>query len=349
MAVADARGIARELLDWFSHDGRDLPWRRPPRTPYRVLVAETMLQQTRASVVAARFEAFLHRYPDFATLAAAQLDDVLRAWEGLGYYRRAEALWRTAGLIAARGQMPTEREELLKLPGIGPYSASALRSFAFSLPDPALDANLRRVALRLAGDRTDPLRAPAQQRARGLLADVLAAGPPADLSDALMDLGAMVCTARRPRCDDCPIERWCAANKSGEPEAFGRPAARSARRELQIVALRVESEQGVLWRPRPATGLLAGLWEPPHLLAPEQPTETAILAMLREWGVQGARDTGERWPMSHAFTHQKWFGEVRRIEADAVPPAAPARWLDPHGLAAVALPSAFRAVLSRGW
>ncbi len=349
VATADAQSIAEELMEWFSHEGRDLPWRRPPRTPYRVLVSELMLQQTRADVVARRFEAFVDRYPDFAALAQATLDDVLRAWEGLGYYRRAQALWRTARVVAARGELPVEREELLRLPGIGPYSASAVRSFAFSLPDPALDANLRRVALRVMGERADPARAQAQKAAHGLLSEVLKAGPPADLSDALMDLGALVCTSRGPRCEICPIARWCAGRESGEPEAFGRPAAKGARRELRIVALRVESELGLLWRPRPSKGLLAGLWEPPHLLAPEQPGEGEIDRLLATWGVRGARDTGERWPMSHVFTHQAWIGEVRRIEAESLPPSAPARWLNRHALAEVALPSAFRAVLSKGW
>ena len=341
--------LVRELLDWFSFAGRDLPWRRPPRTPYRVLVSEMMLQQTRADVVAQRFQAFLDRFPDFAALAAAPLDDVLRAWEGLGYYRRAEALWRTAGIIAARGTLPRAREELLALPGIGPYSASALRSFAFSLPDPALDANLRRVALRLAGERLQPGTREADSAARLLLGALLAAGPPALLSDALMDLGATVCTVRRPQCSNCPVQVRCAARNSGEPEAFGRPPVRPARRQLQIVALRVESESGLLWRPRPRKGLLAGLWEPPHVLGPVRPDEDAVASVLREWGVAGARDTGERWPMAHAFTHQTWTGEVRRLVARAEPPFQPGRWLDAEALQAVALPSAFRAVLSKVW
>lgn len=349
MAIADAPDLAQAILNWFSLHGRELPWRRPPRTPYRVLVAEMMLQQTRAEVVAPRFEAFLDRYPDFAALARAPLDDVLRAWEGLGYYRRAEALWRSAGLIAARGEMPHSRAELMNLPGIGPYSASAVRSFAFSLPDPALDANLRRVALRLAGERSDPGKARGQEVARRLLSEVLTAGPPAALSDALMDLGAMVCTARRPRCDACPLRMSCAAFSSGEPEAFGRPPARPARKELHIVALRIESERGLLWRPRPRTGLLAGLWEPPHILGHEPPGAAAIAAALREWGVEGARDTGERWPMMHVFTHQTWVGEVRRLKAEPAPPRPPARWLDAPELAAVALPGAFRAILAARW
>ncbi len=349
VAGADAQDIAQVLLAWFRRHGRDLPWRRAPRTPYRVLVSEMMLQQTRADVVAGRFEAFLHRYPDFAALARAPLADVLRAWEGLGYYRRAEALWRAAGLIAARGGMPSDREELLRLPGIGPYSASAVRSFAFSLPDAALDANLRRVALRLLGDPADPGKAGGQAVARAFLQDVLAAGPADTLSDALMDLGATVCTARRPRCDACPLADACAAYRSGAPEAIGRSAARPARRELRIVVLRVESEAGMLWRPRPGRGLLAGLWEPPHALGGEEPDDAAIAAVLEEWGIAAARDSGERWPMAHAFTHQIWTGEVRRLTASPAPPKPPARWLDAQGLAAVALPRAFRAVLTRRW
>ena len=340
--------LADRLLDWFAQAGRDLPWRRPPRTAYRVLVAELMLQQTRAEVVAQRFEAFLDRFPDFAALARVPPADVLRAWEGLGYYRRAEALWRTAQAVRDTGGLPEAREELLRLPGIGPYSASAVRSFAFSLPDPPLDANLRRVALRLAADPAAPGSAAGDRTARSLLSSLLLAGPPPQLCDALMDLAATICVAAQPRCDACPLRGQCAAWALGRPETFGRATPRPPRRALQVVAMRIESEAGLLWRPREAKGLLAGLWEPPHVLSAQAPREAEVLAEIAAWGVEAWRDTGERWPMRHAFTHQVWTGEVRRLWAEAAPPAEPARWLDAAAMADIALPSAFRAVLRNG-
>jgi len=237
----------------------------------------------------------------------------------------------------------------MALPGVGGYSASAVRCFAHDLPDPPLDANLLRIALRLLGTRADPRSAQAERAARDLLAPVLAAGSAARLGDALMDLGATVCVARSPRCGRCPLRSGCRALASGDPESFGRPAGRPERRLVRIVALRIESPLGLLWRPRPRGALLGGLWEPPHVLAAGDPGEDAIAAELAAWGVVGACDTGVRRPLVHVFTHRVWQGEVRRLTARAEPPAPPARWLAGPDLAGVAVPKAFRAVLTEGW
>jgi len=310
-----------------------------------VLVAEAMLQQTRAEVVAERLPAFLARYPDFARLASAPLADVLRAWEGLGYYRRAASLHRTAALAAAAGGLPEDPAALGELPGIGPYSARAIACFAFGRPEPPLDANLRRVALRLAGQRGDPRSSASAALADGVLRPVLAGGQAARVGDALMDLGALVCTARRPRCGACPLAVGCAARGTGAPEEIGRPAPRPERTVLRIVALQVVSSAGAAWRPRPDKGLLAGLWEPPHVLAPTEPDADAIQKALAEWGIAGWREVGARRPLRHVFSHQVWLGEVRRLASPPDPLRPPARWLAPDELAAVALPAAFRAVL----
>jgi A/G-specific adenine glycosylase len=344
-----ALAAVRSVLGWFEEEGRDLPWRRPPRTPYRVLIAEAMLQQTRAETVVPRYEAFLARFPDFGALAAASQDEVLRSWEGLGYYARARNLHRLAQRVAAQGTLPAERQALLALPGVGAYVASAVRSFAFGIPDPPLDANLRRIALRYSGTPGDPQDAASAAAAAQLLGQWFAAAPPATLGDALMDLGARICTARRPVCGTCPLQGGCAAFAGGAPEEFGMRRQGRAPRLRRILAAQVVSPSGQAWRPRPVEGMLGGLWEPPHVLWDEgTPGVEALLEELERWGVVEVEPTGERWPLRHVFTHQVWQGEVLRIAAAAQPLRPPARWLDRRERADIAVPGAFRAVLAGG-
>ncbi len=350
-STLEAGAAADLVLSWYRREGRDLPWRREPRTPYRVLVAETMLQQTRAEAVAPRFEAFLQRFPDLAALAAAPLDEVLRSWEGLGYYARARNLHRLAGELSVRGgEIPGGRADLLGLSGVGPYIASALRCFAFDIGDPPLDANLRRIALRVSGTPGAPLDAASATAAQELFGAWFSHAPPAQLGDALMDLGARVCTARRPRCGACPLAGVCAAAGSGDPEAFGVRPPKAAPRLRRILAAQLVSPGGQAWRPRPRAGLLGGLWEPPHVFgAEEAPSLEQLLAEVREWGIDGAAPQGSRWQLRHAFTHQVWEGEVVRLLVPAARELSPpALWLDGKELANVAVPRAFRAVLGGG-
>lgn len=338
---------AKAVLQWYGEQARDLPWRREPRTPYRVLIAEAMLQQTRAQTVAPRYEAFLQRFPDLGSLAAASLDEVLRSWEGLGYYARARNLHRLAQeLVASGAALPSERAALLRLPGVGPYVASALRSFAFGIADPPLDANLRRIALRFGGVPGDPLDAVSARAAQGLLQAWFIQAPPKALGDALMDLGAGVCTARRPACAACPLQEGCAAAASGAPEAFGVRSQKAVAPVRRILAAQLVSPQGQAWRPRPPRGLLGGLWEPPHVFgADEPPTLGDLLREVGRWGISECV-VGMRWPLRHVFTHRVWEGEVVALVAEhAHVIAPPAQWLPPERLAEVAVPRAFRAVL----
>ncbi|MDA8346688.1 MAG: A/G-specific adenine glycosylase [Thermaerobacter sp.] len=343
-------GAVQSVLRWYDEEGRDLPWRQDPRTPYRVLIAEAMLQQTRAETVAPRYEVFLQRFPDLQALAAAPQDEVLRSWEGLGYYARARNLQRLAQMLTAQGGgLPADRAALIGLPGVGEYIASALRSFAFGIPDPPLDANLRRIALRYAGIPGDPLDAASGAAARKLLADWFQMASPAQLGDALMDLGARVCTARRPDCAVCPLQEGCAAVASGAPEEFGVRRPKAAPRTRRILAAQIVSPQGQAWRPRPAKGMLGGLWEPPHVLSEEDaPSLDDLRAQLAQWGVESAEPAGERWPLKHVFTHQVWEGEVIRFVVQAGPLVPPARWLDARSIAQIAVPRAFRTVLAGG-
>ena len=220
---SDPETFRRALLDHFDRRRRSLPWRRG-RTPYRVMVSEFMLQQTRAETVIPYYDRWLRRFPGWDALADASADDVLLAWKGLGYYRRAQRLHRTAMIVRERydGRLPEDPAELRTLPGVGEYTAGAVASIAFGLPVPAVDGNVKRVLSRLM-DVGDPTAALLRDEATRLLDPER----PGDFNEAMMELGAIVCTPRAPRCDDCPVRPHCSANKAGT--VADRPLVRQRR------------------------------------------------------------------------------------------------------------------------
>ncbi len=259
------RALARALTLWFARNRRDLPWRRA-RDPYRVWVSEIMLQQTTVSVVVPYYRRFLRRFPTIARLAAAPIDDVLAAWSGLGYYRRARHLHAAARLVVERhgGRLSDDPAALRALPGIGRYTAGAIASIAFGRAEPILDGNVARVLARHLGERRDPrLPRVAARLWDEAAALVAAAVRPGDLNEALMELGALVCLPAAPDCRRCPIVRTCAAHARGVQASIP-PARRAAapRAMTRTVAL-IESGGRLLVRRRAATGLMDGLFELP--------------------------------------------------------------------------------------
>lgn len=225
---AALRAIQGAVLQWFDEHGRDLPWRRT-RDPYAILVAETMLQQTQVERVVPRYTRFLERFPTLAALAGAGTAEVLREWSGLGYNGRALRLQAAARAVVERhgGRMPRDEADVRALPGVGPYTAAAIRCFAFEADAPLVDTNHRRVLGRLLVGLA-PERMPREAAFRRLAAEALPSGRGWAWNQALMDLGAMVCTARAPACDACPAERWCLSAGRGVAEA---PASYVLRRQ----------------------------------------------------------------------------------------------------------------------
>lgn len=247
------------LLAWFGEHARDLPWRRD-RTPYRVWISETMLQQTRAATVVPYFERWMDRFPDVTTLATAEVDEVLRLWEGLGYYRRAHAVHAAARIVAFErdGRWPRGEAEWTALPGIGPYTASAIAALAQGHASVAVDANVRRVGARL---HADP--APDDRELRRSLLALVPTDEPGRGSEALIELGATVCTPRSPSCRSCPLRPACAARHGGEPQRFPAPRERRpapTRRRWADVRIR----DGRVHLERRVPGLLGGLWAFPQ-------------------------------------------------------------------------------------
>ena len=256
------------IVAWFGESQRDLPWRRT-RDPYAVWVSEIMLQQTQVSTVAPRYARWMTRFPSVQALAAAPLDDVLAEWAGLGYYARARNLHAGARLCAAEhgGRVPRSVDEIGRLPGVGRYTAGAIASIAFDLPAPIVDGNVERVLARLFGVRGDVRAQPARGRLwqlAGLLVDPGEDGArPSQINQGMMELGALLCTPRRPRCDDCPVAPLCQARRDGDPESLPHKPPAQRVSELSQVALALWRGGKILLVRRPAEGLWGGLYELP--------------------------------------------------------------------------------------
>jgi A/G-specific adenine glycosylase len=324
--------VRAALLAWFARSQRALPWRERYE-PYTVWVAEIMLQQTQVEAVRPYFERWLARFPDVQAVAAAPQEAVLKAWEGLGYYARARNLQRAAQAIVERhgGRLPESLEALLALPGIGRYTAGAIRSIAFDRPAPVVDGNVARVLGRLLALEV-PARAPAGQRRLWALATALVEGlgpeeHPRDLNQGLMELGALVCRPAAPRCAGCPLAPHCAARAGGQPERFPPAAPRRARPLRTGALLLLRNEAGaLLLRRRPPRGVWGGLWEPPW--CEQQPGESPARAarrLLGELGLPPGRLL-RRGTVEHGLTHFALRLACYRGRVAGAPPAAlPAR------------------------
>jgi len=299
-------GFAQRLLAWFAAEARDLPWRRD-RDPYRVWLAEVMLQQTQVDTAVPYYERFLTRFPTVAALAAAPLEEVLKLWEGLGYYARARNLHAAARQIVVEhgGQIPATFEALLVLPGVGRYTAGAVASIAFGQDVPAVDGNVRRVLARVFAVREDVSRSAAQQELEALATSLLPPGQAGAFNEGLMELGATVCTPRAPKCDRCPLCEPCQAYATGEQDSLPvkRPRKRTPHYEV-AAAVTIGQDGRVLVAQRNADDMLGGLWEFPGGKCEDGETLSECLAreMREELGVKV--EVGERLVVvKHAYTH----------------------------------------------
>ncbi len=287
------------LLDWYSRSARELPWRRNP-TPYQEWVSEIMLQQTRVETVKPYFERFLAALPDVDALADAPDELLLKLWEGLGYYSRARNLRKAARMIRDEfgGRFPDTVEELLKLPGIGDYTAGAIASIAFERPEPAVDGNVLRVAARLLKQS-----APDKSVVREALRPLYPATRRGDFTQSLMELGALVCLPKTPRCEGCPVAGLCRARADGSMGEYPAKTPKPVRRIEKWTVLLLISEGRIALRRRPETGLLAGLPEFPML--PGERTAAEVAAELAE--KKFAPGEPEALPAAkHIFSHLEW-------------------------------------------
>lgn len=307
--------FVRALVDWYRRNARDLEFRRT-QDPWRVLVAEVVLQQTRVDQGARRVARFLERFPTPAALAGATKDDVLREWEGLGYYRRATNLHAAARRIVEQhgGQVPRSVADLEALPGVGPYTAGAVASIAFSVPAPAVDGNAARVLSRLfmVGEVTGT--AAATRALRGHALSLHGSADPGAINQAVMELGSLVCTPRDPACGECPVSRWCQARAAGEVDSYPVRAKRAPVPEVEVAFAIVEREGRVLAVRRKKGALLSGLWSlPGGELEAAETFESAARRNVRQWGVRPTR-LEEVSRQRKVFSSRVWDTRVFRCQ-----------------------------------
>ncbi len=341
----------RPLLNWFRDSKRDLPWRRD-RRPYTVWVSEIMLQQTRVDQAEGYFRRFLERFPDLPALAGASLQEVLKIWEGLGYYGRARHLHRAARLVMQdhAAELPGEFDRLVRLPGIGRSTAGAILSLAFGKAVPILDGNVRRVLARFFHIDQPLDQAGTLNTLWERSAGILPARDPGRFNEALMELGALVCLPKVPACGRCPLQRDCRARQMGDAARL--PAKKPARKipHFDVTAALIRKGGKILITRRPEKGLLGGLWEFPG--GKQQPGETLEACLEREieeeLGI--AITVGERFlEVRHAYSHFRitlhtFFCRHRkgRIQKIGV---SDFRWVKPEELADYAFPRADRRVI----
>jgi A/G-specific adenine glycosylase len=339
------------LLAWYDRHRRVLPWRAAPgeaADPYRVWLSEIMLQQTTVRAVAPYFAVFTTRWPTVEALAAAPLDDVLKAWAGLGYYARARNLHACARAVAADhgGHFPDDPEALGKLPGIGPYTAAAIAAIAFGRRVSPVDGNIERVVTRLFA--IEELLPGAKPRVQRLAASLTPAARPGDFAQALMDLGATICTPKSPACALCPWIGACAARRRGDPETFPRKTPKTTGALRRGAAFWVERADGaVLIRNRPEKGLLGGMAEVPT--SAWRPDFDVVRATIEAPPLGRKQLLWRRLPgtVTHVFTH---FPLELVVFATAVPATTPApagaRFVARADLHGEALPNLMRKVIA---
>jgi A/G-specific adenine glycosylase len=302
--------MRRALLGWYRRHRRALPW-RATRDPYRIWVSEVMLQQTQVATVRPYYRAFLRRFPTIATLARAREDEVLTAWSGLGYYRRARFLREAAQQIMRDhgGRLSRDPMAFASLPGVGRYTTGAVLSIAFDQPLPVLDGNVGRVLARVFALSASVKDSRGARQLWKLAGTLVPMRRPGEWNQALMELGALVCTARAPRCDSCPMRRWCHGYRSGEPGAFP-PAVRRRKTVRVRRAVAWIERNGRVLMVRRTGSLLAGLWEPPGVdLVDGEPAAPRLAAELRRLGVR-ARVESTSCTVRHVITHRRIEVEV---------------------------------------
>lgn len=347
------KNLAARLLAWYAKHKRDLPWRRDAHDSYRVWISEIMLQQTQVATVIPYYERFLARFPNVQALANAKLDAVLKAWEGAGYYARARNLHRATKEIVARfgGKLPSTVDELLTLPGVGRYTAGAIASIAFKHDAAVVDGNVTRVLCRCFNIQSDPKSTATQKELWHLAETLLPRGRAADFNQAVMELGATICTPRNPQCDMCPLNRICAARRLGLQSKL---PMKSQKKKLPHHEIAV----GVIWKrgkiliaKRFAQDLLGGLWEFPggHQEKGEPLQATVRREVKEELGIRVKVEKAFA-VVDHAYSHFSitmhafhchWVsGRPRAIGCAAW------KWIAPGELENYAFPKANRKIIA---
>ncbi|MBN1231103.1 MAG: A/G-specific adenine glycosylase [Anaerolineales bacterium] len=335
------KSFSTDLIHWYQKNHRTLPWRESP-SPYHVWVSEIMLQQTRVDTVINYYHRWLQRFPNLKSLAQADQQDVLTLWEGLGYYSRARNLHKAARIVLSEygGELPLDIQKLRQLPGIGRYTAGAIASLAFGLPEPIVDGNIKRVFSRLFNLDFPVDTTTGEKQIWALAEEHIPLENISDYNQGLMELGALVCLPRDPSCEHCPLSAYCDAYHLGVEEARPVQTSKSAIPHYDVVAAVILKEGNVLVAQRPQHGMLAGLWEfPGGKLKEGEDDKTALVREIKE-ELQAEISIGEKiGKYKHAYTHFKvtltayWC----TLESEKITPteAPEIQWLSPDELASL--------------
>lgn len=301
------------LLEWFSKNRRPLPWRSEgKRDPYAVWVSEVMSQQTKVETVKPYYESWMEQFPSVAELAAADEQDVLRQWQGLGYYSRAKNLLTAVREVQNKygGVIPSEKAELLTLKGVGDYTAGAISSLAYNRPVAAVDGNVLRVLARLYKIEENILSTNVKKEVTRLVESQIPPGRAGDFNEALMEFGAVICIPKYPRCSDCPLADFCEAKAAGMEKVLPVRLASKKQTEEKYAVLVCRRNKSVLVRQRPDRGLLASMWEFPAVRGEEGRAEEKLKDLMASVGISVFIEPEIVMTIKHVFSHKKWHLSV---------------------------------------
>ena len=306
------------FLTWYHKEKRNLPW-RATNDPYAIWISEIMLQQTRVETVIGYFYRFMEQFPTIQDLAAAEEQKLLKVWEGLGYYSRARNLKAAAQQIVAEfdGEMPQSIEEIRSLKGIGPYTAGAIGSIAFGLPEPAIDGNVMRVVSRLFCIEADIAKASSRRPFDEAMRTIISPDEPGEFNQALMDLGSRICTPTTPNCEECPISQYCLAYAENRQTDFPVKSKKAKPKDVYYIAGAIEDQGSFLLVQRPETGLLASMWHFPLVEVTKEQYEALQRTWAKEEQLQldliAEDDALEIFPDLPVVWQKRHFGEITHI------------------------------------
>lgn len=337
--------IVTPLLRWYHSHARILPWRENPE-PYFIWVSEIMLQQTRVEAVKPYFDRFISALPTIESLAKVPESELLKLWEGLGYYNRARNLQKAAQEIVINydGKLPANYNELLSLPGIGPYTAGAIASIAYQIPVPAVDGNVLRVITRLLASRDDIMKEKTRKKIEAYLKQVIPLNEAGNFNQALMELGAMVCLPKgAAKCYSCPLKRLCLSFSENCINEIPVKTPKKARRIENYTMLHLQYQNKIALQKRPSTGLLANLWELPHLDTHMTKAEIITYFQQKKYKI---KEITLLPSAKHIFTHLEWHMIGYYIDLEEIPIENTYHWISPQKLInEYAVPTAFKVYL----
>ncbi len=359
----DCASFSRCLLRWYQEHRRELPWREHI-TPYKTLIAEIMLQQTRVEAVIPLFREFIQAFPTITDLAAATEEQVLSLWQGLGYYSRARRLHQTARIIAEEhgGKIPQSRQVLLNLPGIGAYTAAAIRSIAFGCRETAVDGNLLRIGSRVFLVQDSIQKSSVRQSIAAAFDKLIPSEQAGDFNQALMDLGSSLCIPRNPRCGQCPVRVFCRAYQESTPGTLPNRGRVNRPKQVTVSVMLIQTQEALLMRQRHSGTFLQGMWELPWFEgsltvdAADQTTAAEGAANDEQQWLQNAAFPTlphQIWTTDYMFTHRHWTIHVFHYEMEQPFrvtnrfPQRHYRWQPQDQLSALALPTVFKKILQQ--